>query len=264
MKNFSIFFGLFLLIVFTLKVDAQQIESASIMHILKSDKTDTVNFSLLNTGKTKIILTRISFLMNGDSIMPYMYNSHMFDYNSGKIWPVSISKRIDININNDTFARKSGTTFGLYTSYQIPNLNDLIGKSISCEVRVFYENLYQNLGPDTPDSTQADSTAWISMPKVYWQSDSSFTGTGITPIDFGGKEINIFPNPFGDQINISTPENTTQVAVFNSLGQEIAHFDQKEGTNVKEISTASWNKGIFFVKISDSNGDVVTREIIKE
>jgi photosystem II stability/assembly factor-like uncharacterized protein len=71
--------------------------------------------------------------------------------------------------------------------------------------------------------------------------------------------INVYPNPVHDQLNITSGVKMTQVEIFNQLGQKVYGQVIKD-TNFN-MSTAGFNAGVYFVKITSDEG-IATRKIM--
>ena len=77
-------------------------------------------------------------------------------------------------------------------------------------------------------------------------------------------DINIFPNPTKSSITISYANNDKfNLSIFNTLGQSV--FSEDAIINSKSINISEFNKGIYFLIISDLKGNkLLTKKIIKE
>jgi len=74
----------------------------------------------------------------------------------------------------------------------------------------------------------------------------------------------IFPNPFTDQITISskTYTGTLKVNIFNALGQ-LVYFSETDLKNEIILSTANFTPGIYYFKVSNKTRDVYNGKFIK-
>lgn len=78
--------------------------------------------------------------------------------------------------------------------------------------------------------------------------------------------IAIYPNPFNNEITISSPEFAGQnitFNIYNTLGQEVLF---EKVTNQNEITSLKLNnlrRGLYIVKIKTENGKIVSKRIIK-
>ena len=72
----------------------------------------------------------------------------------------------------------------------------------------------------------------------------------------------IYPNPFNTQITV-TAEAIATVEVMNAVGQLVAKV---EGNGMAQVvvPTAELAKGIYIVKVTEANGKVVTKKVMKK
>ena len=95
---------------------------------------------------------------------------------------------------------------------------------------------------------------------------SACTNVVITNIDeMGMKNINIYPNPTKDDINIELPLNeltSFDVSVYSVTGK-LVYKNTQFNVNKLVINTANWDKGIYFIQLI-SNNQTITEKIIKQ
>lgn len=74
-------------------------------------------------------------------------------------------------------------------------------------------------------------------------------------------ELYLYPNPTSGIIKIlgNSASSLHNVAVFNNLGQVVLSVG-----NASEIDITALNVGLYFVKLTDSNGNIVVKKILKE
>jgi type IX secretion system substrate protein len=70
--------------------------------------------------------------------------------------------------------------------------------------------------------------------------------------------ILVYPNPASAELNISSTDKITRVAIFNLLGQTV--YTHAEDVEKVEINIANLSPGVYFIKI---NGEMV-RKFVKE
>src|SRR6185295_13955505 len=112
-----------------------------------------------------------------------------------------------------------------------------------------------------------------SNPAVY--SDYSAIQTFTMPSQRLGEEmeasssreinLNIYPNPVKDELTISfeTGAKEFQILVVNSIGQTVIEQKQstEEGLIQKQLNVSELPNGIFFLKVSTTEGSVCKRFI---
>ena len=70
--------------------------------------------------------------------------------------------------------------------------------------------------------------------------------------------VELYPNPVNDVLTVKG-DNIVKVAIFSALGQEIISVE-----NRNEIDVTSLNNGLYFVRVTDVNGNVSVNKIVKE
>ena len=70
--------------------------------------------------------------------------------------------------------------------------------------------------------------------------------------------VELYPNPVNNVLTVKC-DNIVKVAIFNALGQEIVTVE-----NRNEIDVTSLNNGLYFVRVTDVNGNVSVNKIVKE
>jgi hypothetical protein len=93
------------------------------------------------------------------------------------------------------------------------------------------------------------NNVWIDNVRVM-------NGTGIEEI---ANDVNVYPNPATDVINITTPDNVLRVEIFNMQGQLV----KAEAGNVNNISVRDLANGIYTLKLTTDNGSSV-HKIVKK
>lgn len=77
----------------------------------------------------------------------------------------------------------------------------------------------------------------------------------------GNKEINIYPNPTKDFINIES-RGIKRISVYNTLGQKLKEIDNYKSEEMIRIDCSNFNKGIYHLQIIYEDRNVV-RSIVK-
>ena len=70
--------------------------------------------------------------------------------------------------------------------------------------------------------------------------------------------VELYPNPVNNVLTVKG-DNIVKVAIFNALGQEVVAVE-----NRNEIDVTSLNNGLYFVRVTDVNGNVSVNKIVKE
>lgn len=102
---------------------------------------------------------------------------------------------------------------------------------------------------------------YIDYVKVYQKGDASedFFGPTMEMKNVEAKKkFTVTPNPFIDQISISGETIPRRITVFSITGNRII---QVENSNF--IDTTDFASGVYFLSITDRNGDIETYKLIK-
>jgi len=87
--------------------------------------------------------------------------------------------------------------------------------------------------------------------------DGSFTYSPIQKIRMTcGTSVQVYPNPVDAQTTISGLQAGMQVQLMNAEGQLL--WTQKASGNTVRVPVATFASGLYFIKVTDSNGNVVT------
>ena len=70
--------------------------------------------------------------------------------------------------------------------------------------------------------------------------------------------VELYPNPVNNVLTVKG-DNIVKVAIFNALGQEVVAVE-----NRNEIDVTSLNNELYFVRVTDVNGNVSVNKIVKE
>jgi hypothetical protein len=84
-------------------------------------------------------------------------------------------------------------------------------------------------------------------------------GVPDTPEELQG--ISVYPNPATDQINVLSPEEITEVIVYNYLGQRV--YNQVVKSNEFRMNTESLNTGVYYINIITEAGITTEKVLIK-
>jgi len=144
------------------------------------------------------------------------------------------------------------------------------------------ENAQITIGSDSPILTNSSGVATVQKANgtytytvaatTYYDINGEFTvtdanvdvpiqltSTGINDNSLVG--LNVFPNPFNTEIKFTLTDKISRVEVSNILGQKVIDINT-QGAN--SISTQEIPNGIYLVKFTAKNGDVVVRKLLKD
>ncbi len=74
------------------------------------------------------------------------------------------------------------------------------------------------------------------------------------------KEISVYPNPFGDVLNIRADENVSAIRIYDLTGKLIT---SKSGSSIQSIVTTDLKTGVYLVEIT-AGSQTVTKRVIKK
>ena len=97
---------------------------------------------------------------------------------------------------------------------------------------------------------------------VCWVDDITFPGNtiilGVESVD-SNDEIAVYPNPANDVINVKG-NDIQYVEIYNAIGLKVV---SKNVNDSESINIADFASGIYFVRIIDKSGNIITEKIIK-
>lgn len=90
---------------------------------------------------------------------------------------------------------------------------------------------------------------------------ASTCGTSVSTKEFNTLNVNIYPNPTTDIVNIETQETLQNYEVYNVLGQQI---QQGNFNSNHQISLHGATTGTYFIKITTTQGSTATVKVVKK
>ncbi len=121
----------------------------------------------------------------------------------------------------------------------------------------FISNLFMNnnLGI-TPLISTGESDFFVA------KLANSLCGSGnVSTNKFNKLTVNVYPNPTTDIVTIETDENLFNYSVYDINGREI-----QTGIfgNTNQINLQSASNGVYFVKVSTTQGSSATVKVVKQ
>lgn len=213
------------------------------------------------TSTTGVVFNSINNLDSGKP-GPYSdYTALSTDVNTGDSYDLSVY--VDTDGNYQTYTNvwidwnqncqfDSNETYDLGGAANVVNnLTDLSPLSV---------NIPQDATPGT--TTMRVSTKYFSYPgscEIDYDGEVEDYSINVIDvlnvIDFEIEEWKLFPNPAKNLINIRYPNNQRPAAyaVYNMLGQKIIINNTPESANSFSIDISDFEKGVYFVKLHNSN-----------
>ena len=90
---------------------------------------------------------------------------------------------------------------------------------------------------------------------------ASTCGTAVSTNKLNKLNVNVYPNPTNDIVNIETPETLQNYEVYNVLGQQIQK-GMFNGNNQLNLHGAT--AGTYFIKVTTTQGSTATVKVIKK
>jgi hypothetical protein len=75
--------------------------------------------------------------------------------------------------------------------------------------------------------------------------------------------LRLYPNPFSNDLHISSTTQIQRVFITSSLGQVVANYELNNA-NSQTINTSSLNNGLYFVTVVDKDGKRQVQKLIKK
>ena len=145
------------------------------------------------------------------------------------VYPDAIGLSVDFSVQTtQTF----NTVITLEDEYVFEN----------CEVIVFIQNMDTKEIYQGTSLMMTDITIGMNEPQVVSQ-------------------VEIYPIPAGDRLNIKAGSNIEYLSVFNHLGQLV--YETTAGSKILNMDVSGFNSGLYFLKIRTDEGIVVKQVIIQ-
>lgn len=97
---------------------------------------------------------------------------------------------------------------------------------------------------------------YLEIDNVKLEQTVSYTNAISANMD-----IDIFPNPTVDFININTENSIKEVSIFDCNGKNVYH--NIPNNNTLKVNTSDLSKGVYCVRIVDANNKISNKKIIK-
>lgn len=188
---------------------------------------------------------KIDFKINGTEIM-------------GNIVTASITPTITVIHNDDD--GEIADSIKIWTGYSGNNTYPSIIKVIkNSNVLTFVDNSlvlnYQKYY--FIEIVQQDGQRIITSP--IWYTKDPYAS--VNYINYASTSIIIFPNPFNENLSISSTQIPYQIKIYDPTGRIIMQDYSNESN--KDIDTKNWHQGIYFIEISSHEKIISHQKIIK-
>ena len=168
---------------------------------------------------------------------------------------LAIQKSPVISAINGEWDLEAGSTAVLYpTCTEGAAYKWTYGNNTSTEDTLVIPNVQGNIDVSL-EATLTYSPTFVCH-DTSWITIVTFVGIN----DVEGTSVSLYPNPTVGQLNIESDQNIREVAIFNTLGQQVlvnSNLGNKSLMNVSNLS-----KGAYTMRVSLQNGETVVRKFI--
>ncbi len=98
-----------------------------------------------------------------------------------------------------------------------------------------------------------------TVKKIY---NARLIPTGVPDITDNAINLSVYPNPVEEIMNVKSATNIHSISITNITGQEVLKTNFSS-SRIAGINTSGLNSGVYFVKVIDVNGKILTRKIVK-
>lgn len=120
---------------------------------------------------------------------------------------------------------------------------------------IFTGGLFINTGSNVPPVLSVGNTDFF-VAKLA----ASVCGTAVSTDKFNKLNVNVYPNPTNDVVNIETQENLQSYEVYNVLGQQVQKGMFNNNNQINLHGAASGN---YFIKVTTQQGSTATVQVVK-
>ena len=227
--------------VFALRNDSVNASADTLLSITVID-TGSLYISFLGAGLAHLKSDSIGYVN--------MYNSSFAKY------PISVK----VSYLNGNAIRDTDFIFDDTTITFPPFTFD----TISVPVIMLQDHRYQGntqvnlqLSNVNPADVQYGITQYTFT--IIDDEDSGLTPLGVQPLE-SGAGIKVFPNPFANEISISSPLSKYGISITNSIGQEVYHNDNQKGD--LDLDLGGQASGLYLLMVSDGDKTYI-KKILK-
>ena len=155
---------------------------------------------------------------------------------------------------NDAFAELFMDGLSNYTGipYYVSN-EDVSVADISVENNKFTFTLYSG---DCFAGCQWDKS-WTAEV----DNNCNLTNFYLSNIRYSSTKFSIYPNPASENIFFESNFPVNKIEVYSVLGQKVQTLNS---TNLKEINISSLPKGVYFLRVYNTNEKIIVRKFIKQ
>jgi hypothetical protein len=244
------------------KIASENDQAFGVINVFKRES----NALVVLTGKNKSIILSYDYdsIFTEIDVIPFrVYDAYLFDNNffyfaGGEYWEKIIkwnSTTLEeevIYTNSDFFIEQliilsnNEIIFSDYNHEKIKMLTISTGN---------VETLYNNYFPFSSYNEYLKKAIFVKGDFIVEMTiaDGIISFTDVNP-------IKLYPNPATDKITLVTEDqNINTIEIFNNLGQKVLTPNILDNS----IDISSLTKGIYFMRLSFQNGELISKKFVK-
>ena len=169
----------------------------------------------------------------------------VFDDNTGAIVPLSITNNTANDVVINSISVKDDTRYHVEHDFTLP-YTLAAGESVEVDVCSDF-----GVKGEYDSELSIVSSLGEQIVSIIWNCTIGLEENNVLNVE-------LYPNPVNNVLTVKG-DNIVKVAIFNALGQEVVAVE-----NRNEIDVTSLNNGLYFVRVTDVNGNVSVNKIVKE
>jgi hypothetical protein len=287
MKLFSILLFLFYFGSVSAQYQAIFGENVDVEWTLKYSATSC--YFSWNAPKDTVWLDGIKYFVlhsgNKSSSLPILKYQFIFEDSSNRLWSTidttntnyKLIMDLDLLVGDTFYFSPDSVVYyivdSVYTdsNRKIIQFNNQFG--LMNEKVKFIEGIGPNIGFDYMFNNLSWYNAYSLVVRKqkantyeYIYHDTAFNSiclpSAIVNVDINAFELNLYPNPANETINIESSENIQSIEIYNLAGQLLIH--QQLNTKYSTIDIEQLNKAVYIVKIKVNEADIQVHKFIKQ
>ena len=101
------------------------------------------------------------------------------------------------------------------------------------------------------DNYIPSSTVYYRLQQVDKNGQTFYSA--MARLTVNGQPLTVYPNPAKGTIHVSVPNgNAVYVMIYDAIGRLV--YENKNYSSAQPITTDSWSKGTYLVKVKDNEG----------
>jgi len=84
--------------------------------------------------------------------------------------------------------------------------------------------------------------------------------TGVEGLNQSNDNVSVYPNPAENNLYIGLNTDFSKVVIYNVLGAQVKEY----GNTLHIVNVSDLKTGVYFIRMTDTNGKTVTSRFIKK